>query len=84
MLQFPDTAIDLLAVTGVKNFVAGNSEPFCQIFSAGKMHIAVPEFSHSLIMLGISWGIKDTGIFPGNGKLTAQINFIGVLNKRKR
>lgn len=74
MLQFPDTAIDLLAVIRVKNLVAGKSEPFCQIFSAGKMDITVPKFSYSLIMLGISRSIKDTGIFPGDSKLTAQIN----------
>ena len=74
MLQLLDTAIDLLAVTVVKNLVAGKSEPFCQIFSAGEMDITVPEFSHSLIMLGISRNIKDAGIIPGDSKLIAQIN----------
>lgn len=50
----------------------------------GKMHIAVPELSHSLIVLAIAWCIENTCIFTGYGQLLAQIKFHGGFHKQKQ
>ena len=80
----PDAGIDLFTVSRIKNSVKWDSILFFQICLTGKMKVAVPEPVNSLIILLISGGIENTGIFLGNTEFFIQINLHGCLKKQKQ
>ena len=80
----PDAGIDLFTVSRIKNSVKWDSILFFQICLTGKMKVAVPEPVNSLIILLISGGIENTGIFLGNAEFFIQINLHGCLKNQKQ
>jgi len=80
----PDAGIDLFTVSRIKNSVKWDPILFFQICLTGKMEVAVPESVNSLIMLLISGGIENTGIFLGNTESFIQIHLHGCLKKQKQ
>lgn len=83
-LDFLENKIHFLKIVGVKQLIHGNSIFGLESKIRRKMHIAVPEFPHSLIILTDAGGVEDAGIFSGKNQLPVQMEFHRGFQQKKQ